>query len=131
MILDGKCSYPVDIWALGCTFFEILTNKLLFNPKKNNNFSRDYYHLCLINDYIGDYPSEFLKTTKDANDYFKNNIIIDYEKDENNNMEDSINNLNLSPNDKVEIIGLLKMMLVINPNNRCSIKNLINHSFFT
>ena len=53
------------------------------------------------------------------------------EKDENNNMEDSINNLNLSPNDKVEIIGLLKMMLVINPNNRCSIKNLINHTFFT
>jgi serine/threonine protein kinase len=64
IILMGKCNYSVDIWALGCTFFEILTGDILFDPNKDAYNPRDYYHLCLINETCGDFPYYFLKKTK-------------------------------------------------------------------
>ena len=34
-ILIGKSSYPNDIWALGCTFYEMLSGEILFEPDKD------------------------------------------------------------------------------------------------
>ena len=64
IILLGNCTYAVDIWALGCTFFEILTGDILFDPNKDAYNPRDYYHLCLINETCGDFPYYFLKKTQ-------------------------------------------------------------------
>ena len=34
IILMGKCKYPVDIWAIGCTFYELISGKFLFKCLK-------------------------------------------------------------------------------------------------
>jgi len=129
IILMGQCSYPVDIWALGCTFYELLTGAILFNPKKDSNHSRDYYHLCLINDVCGNFPSKFLKKTKFCNDFFdsKNNII-----NRNNNLDDrfKINLENIQDDNKKIINDLLIQMLEIDPNKRINITELSKNKFF-
>jgi len=126
IILMGKCSYPVDIWALGCTIYEILFGEILFNPDKDSKHSRDYYHLCLINDTCGSFSSQFLKKTKYYKNYFNSKYnIIDYEKKISNKILNKINMLEISKEQKIKINELLTNMLIIDPGKRISINKII------
>jgi serine/threonine protein kinase len=126
-ILVGKSSYPNDIWALGCTIYEILTGEILFDPIKDKNYSRDFYHLKLINELCGEFPKDFLKKTKEFKKYFDSNYKLKLTKELNfkNIFENKLNN-------KVPfiIIELIKKMLVIDPSKRYNIEDcykFINH----
>ena len=131
IILMGKCSYPVDIWALGCTFYELLSSNLLFDPIKDSNFDRNYYHLCLINETCGEFPSKFLSSTTRYKKYFNNNYkLIEYEIPVENRLINKLNKLNLSNDDFNNVHKLLKSMLTINPNSRIGIAELIKESWF-
>jgi serine/threonine protein kinase len=80
IILMGQCKYPVDIWAIGCTFYELVSGKLLFDPIKDSKHSRDYWHLSLICDTCGKFSEKFLKKTKYYREYFgKNAELNEYE----------------------------------------------------
>merc|ERR1711990_1209832 len=37
IILGCKPGFPIDMWAMGCSFFEIFTGKILFRGKNNND----------------------------------------------------------------------------------------------
>jgi serine/threonine-protein kinase SRPK3 len=114
IILMGDCSYPVDIWALGCSLYELLTGQILFDPHKDADGTRDYYHLCLINETCGNFSPNFLKKTKYYKKYFNSKFdIIDY----NNQLNNKLNN-----NEK--IFTIITKMLMIDPTNRITIKQL-------
>ena len=122
IILKGDCSFPVDIWALGCTYYELLTGNILFDPDKDSKYSRDYYHLSLINDTCGDFNKDFLKETKKYKEFFTSKYKLkDYEKPEINRLERKLKEFNIT-NDNIK--NLLKKMLEINPNKRIKIKEL-------
>lgn len=131
IILMGKCSFPVDIWALGCTFYELLSGKLLFDPIKDSEHSRDYYHLCLINETCGKFSPNFLKKTKFYKNYFnsKSNI-IDHKVPEPDRLIRKINELELDNQNKNSIIEILKNTLTIDPSKRWTIDELSNCYFF-
>jgi len=125
IILMGKCSYPVDIWALGCTFYELLTGNLLFDPIKDSKHSRDYYHLQLIQETCGDFPKNFLKKTKHYKQFFDSNYKLKgYEPDGSNRLDRKLNefNFNKPTLDFIEII--LKGTLEIDPTKRWTIEKL-------
>jgi serine/threonine protein kinase len=130
IILMGPCSYPVDIWAIGCTFYELLTGKLLFDPIKDSKRSRDYYHLCLINETCGNFPEKFLNKTKYARQYFDyDNKIINYDIPKENRLDRKLKELNVSEDDLLIIKELLKSMLQIEPSKRITIDELSRHKF--
>jgi len=130
IILMGKCNLPVDIWALGCTFYELLSKDLLFNPIKDSNFDRNYYHLCLINDTCGDFPLSFIKSTSRYKKYFNNKfLLIDHIKSTDDRLIKKLNNLNLSEYDFNNIYRLLKLMLTIDPKKRITIDKLLSDSW--
>jgi serine/threonine protein kinase len=121
-ILEGKCSYPVDIWAIGCTYYELLSGMILFDPIKDINYSRDYYHLSLINDTCGNFKLDFLKSTNKYKEFFKKNgILCDYTKSE-CRLERKLKEID---NDNLNSIRiLLKSTLIINPLERINIVKL-------
>lgn len=131
IILMGKCSYPVDIWALGCTFFELLSGNILFDPIKDSKYSRDYYHLCLINETCGNYPIKFLQNTKYYKNFFNSKgKLMDYIAPDENRLDRKLNELLLDPVNKETIKEILINMLNIDPNKRWTINDLDACSFF-
>ena len=131
IILMGKCSFPVDIWAIGCTFYELLSGKLLFDPIKDSKYSRDYYHLCLINETCGNYPNNFIRKTKHYKKYFDSNgnIIDSYVKSF-DRLDRKLNEIAIPEEEKKIIKKLLSMMLEIDPNKRITIEQLSSIDYF-
>lgn len=72
IILLGNCDYHVDYWALGCTCYELLTGKVLFDPKKKH-YDTNHEHLCEIINLCGKIPKKIIKKSKFGNKYFNNN----------------------------------------------------------
>lgn len=133
IILMGKCSYPVDIWAIGCTFYELLSGKILFDPVKDAKHTRDYYHLYLINQTCGRFNKDFLKQTKYYRKFFDSNCKLNDAAncEQYARLDYKINELsNINSNDKKIIRDLLISMLTIDPNKRINIDALVNNSFF-
>jgi serine/threonine-protein kinase SRPK3 len=131
IILMGKCGCPVDIWALGCTFYELLSEHLLFDPIKDSQFDRNHYHLCLINDTCGDYSSSFLKSTSRYTNYFDNKFNLhNHYKSKDDRLIRKLNEIDLLEDDYNNIYRLLKLMLTVDPNKRITIDKLLLEPWF-
>jgi len=118
-ILVGQSSYPNDVWALGCTFYEILTGEILFDPDKDKKYSRDDYHLKLINESCGNFPKQFLKSTKLYKYHFNDGKIkMDKNLDYTNKIENKLKSVLSNENDYTIAIKLIKGMLEIDPYKR-------------
>eukprot|EP00397_Hematodinium_sp_SG-2012_P006307 GEMP01006335.1.p1 GENE.GEMP01006335.1~~GEMP01006335.1.p1 ORF type:complete len:651 (+),score=114.99 GEMP01006335.1:24-1955(+) len=46
IILGQKYDYAVDIWAVGCTLYELVTGKILFKGVTNNDMLKQIINVC-------------------------------------------------------------------------------------
>jgi serine/threonine-protein kinase SRPK3 len=75
VLLKLKCDNKVDIWAAGCTLYEILTGNVLFDPDDVSNM-KSRYHISKRIMYLGDIP-KYMKDSSSMRDvYFKTNGLI-------------------------------------------------------
>jgi serine/threonine-protein kinase SRPK3 len=129
IILLGKTGYPVDIWAAGCVFFELLTGRILFDPEKDSDKSRNEYHLYYIYSKCGDFNIKFLKKTKEWKKYFTEEGKLKNFNSKDKTLEELLVKYNIKEN-QTEILDLLKGMLAISPNDRFTIDKCLAHPFF-
>ena len=145
IILMNECNDKVDIWALGCMLFELITGKILFDPHGDEKGSTDYHHLEMMINLCGEFNGQF-QSGKYYKKFFKNNKLTDMEYNDDFKMStfdkikkqfntqsvnntQSINNTQSVNNSLHIIIRLIESMLQINPKKRPSIKDLLKNNW--
>lgn len=132
IILMGPCNEKVDIWALGCMLYELVTGEILFDPHSDKRGSTNFHHLEMIINLCGNFNKNLLKKTEHAHKYFNGDKLIDiiYDKDFNLSIVEKIYN-KLKEHDVVDIklSQLLANTLQIDPKNRPTIKDLLKHEW--
>lgn len=64
VILGMDFDYAIDMWAIGCTLYELYAGRILFNGSDNNNMLR------VIQECRGKLPNRLIKRAKLAENYF-------------------------------------------------------------
>ncbi|KAL1410904.1 U4/U6 small nuclear ribonucleoprotein prp4 [Vanrija albida] len=76
IILGLPYDFAIDVWAIGCTLFELYTGKILFPGRSNNHM------LLLMMEVKGKIPHRMIKKSSLGNMHFdENNNFISIEKD--------------------------------------------------
>lgn len=129
VILMGDITNKVDIWAAGCILYELLVGEFLFDPSKDKNKTRDYYHLLEMSKVSGRFSKKFLKTTKHWKKFFdKEGDLQDIEFREFYDWDELLEKIE-DKNERTQLIDLLKKMLDINPSTRISAEDLLKHNW--
>ena len=115
VILLGTITRKVDLWALGCILFELLTGQILFDPSKKK-YSRDFNHIVDMIRLCGEFPKKFRKTTKRCKDFFHSDMSLLHDVNTSrvtlNELVDS--DVTLDEDSQALILAFLK----IDPNHR-------------
>ena len=92
----------IDIWGVGCLLLELLTNEIFFDPIKNNEYTRDFYHLYEIQKYCGKIPDYIIDKSPIKHNYFKKykfKMKIHY-----SSLDEYLKNNNIYDNDLLDFI---------------------------
>ena len=123
VILGLYYTEKIDVWSIGCIIYELYTGRILFDPDKDKDFSRDFHHLYLIEELCGKIPKEMIKRSPKKDEFFKKNKLRCNKKIESVDIGTITNK---EVNDPF-IINLIKKCLIINPQERPTVNDLINY----
>lgn len=129
VILMGSITNKVDIWAAGCILYELIIGDMLFDPDKDKNKSRDYYHLLEMTKVSGRFQRKFLKSTKYSKKFFEaDGDLKDIEYREYYDWDELFEKIK-DDKERFQIIDLIKKMLKLYPKNRPSAEDILSHEW--
>lgn len=128
-ILGIKYNDRADIWSFACMLFEMLTGEFLFDPRKNERYSKSTDHLLLMMQMLNKFQKSYStigtqsKKFFDGNGNFKKLNFSGYKSME----EVLIKKYNVKPEEAREIQDFLLPMLEIVPEKRISAREALEH----
>ena len=115
LLTDGYYNYKMDIWGLGCVFYEILTLEPLFPGDDEID------QVNKINYILGSPPPElFEKFVK--NSAHRNEFNFEYQK--------GIGLYRYLPHVSHDVVDLIEKMLIYDPDLRPTARDCLNHECF-
>lgn len=128
---DDTC----DIWALGCTIYELLTGKILFDP---DNYDIDKKRSILHQMYasIGKLPKDLIEQSQFKQVFFTENFILKEnsvygnELYEENIWVNLLQHMDCGVIKKYLLLDLLLEMLKMDHRRRITAKDALNHPLF-
>jgi serine/threonine-protein kinase SRPK3 len=131
IILEHEYNNTCDIWAVGCTIFELITGDLLFNPEKDKINNRDVHHLNCIQKLCGKIPKDFIKKCGRKDDFFDNKYNLkNIDKPEQLDIKNLlIEEYDFKEEEIKDLIDLLTKIFVFQPEKRISVEECLSHSF--
>jgi len=125
VILGCKWNQNVDIWSIGCLYFEILTGDVIFNPEHDKNYDTDTHHLYWIHQLIELDMNQYKDGSNYKKFYDKENKLKIKGKIEKLSFEEVITEYKkMNENDLKYVVNLLSTIFT-NKKKRPDIKTIV------
>jgi serine/threonine protein kinase len=125
VLLKLPYTYKIDVWSLGCTFYELLTGEMLFDPEGSSSYSTDCNHIYWMVEVLGQFPKHMTKASNTTEKFFYSNGKFKIPIEEENwSLEKSLEADKTTITD--ESLQLLKDMLRYDPHERISFIDIID-----
>ncbi|KNZ77031.1 Serine/threonine-protein kinase SRPK3 [Termitomyces sp. J132] len=124
VLIGADWDTKTDIWNLGCIIYEFARGSKLSDPfwdNEGSGLNPPQTHLAQIVGLCGNFPLELLKRGKKSGQYF------DDQDQYSISLEDLLSRARHSAQDVRETAHFLSRMLVIDPNERWSAAQMLNH----
>ena len=132
VILRYDLTQAIDVWSFGCIAFELYIGYPLFYGKDN------LHMIQLMKIRLGDFPSRMISNSPCSKEYFENDQIKDFDNAEDiigfnkKNLHQIISGRHTDREDALDYFyDLMKCCLEINPTNRITFDDIVNHNFLT
>jgi serine/threonine protein kinase len=119
VLFNGKYSYPIDIWSLGCIFIQLLRGSAIFSCKSEIDVIYKQIKMCVSIDNIN-LITTMSNSRVNIPEYIKSKI----------GLTPNILKLIKNYTDDEDMIDLITKMLEYDPNDRINIYKIIMHPYF-
>ena len=125
VILGCKWNQNVDIWSIGCLYFECLTGDVIFNPEHDKNYDTDTHHLYWIQQLLNLETSQYKDGSRYDKFFDKENKLKIKGKIEELTFEEVITEYKKMSKDELDYVVNLLRTILTNKKNRPDIKTII------
>jgi serine/threonine-protein kinase SRPK3 len=126
------CIYDkkVDIWSIGCLYYELLTGSVLFDPEKDDDYDIDMHHLYWMHQMTNINPKMY-QTGKHYKKYYLDNKLNVNQNIEKISYDEILKEENDKLNDiEISYIKLFFNMTLCDPTDRKSLNELKDYLIY-